>query len=60
MVWQPAEDEGAALMESLVETIDSGQGQGQGQGTKVIKIDGIVVDSSNVNAFIADHPDSVK
>ena len=58
VVWQPAEDEGAALMEALIEAVDAGGGAGQ--ETKVIKIDGIVVDSTNVDDFIASHPDSVK
>jgi len=56
VVWQPAEDEGAALMNALIESADtSGSPQ-----TTVLKIDGIVVDSGNVDGFIADHPDSIK
>jgi ribose transport system substrate-binding protein len=56
VVWQPAEDEGAALMKTLVESADTDGNQ----PTKVLKIDGVVVDSGNVDGFIADHPDSIK
>ncbi len=56
VVWQPSEDEGAALMEAILEyTEDPAAWE-----PKTIKIDGIVVDASNVDEFIAEHPNAVK
>lgn len=56
VVWQPSEDEGAALMEALLEAIAAGDSW----EPVTIKIDGVVVDAGNVEEFIAEHPDSVK
>jgi ribose transport system substrate-binding protein len=56
VVWQPSEDEGAALMQAIVDyTADP-----SGWEPKTIKIDGVVVDAGNVDDFIAEHPDAVK
>ncbi|WBU37469.1 sugar ABC transporter substrate-binding protein [Homoserinibacter sp. YIM 151385] len=56
VVWQPSEDEGAALMETLIEAIEAGDSW----EPEVLKIDGVVVDASNVDDFIAEHPDAVQ
>ena len=56
VVWQPSELEGAALMEALLAAVEaSGDVE-----PEVIKIDGVVVDQDNVDAFIEEHPDAVK
>lgn len=57
VVWQPSEDEGAALMQALIDYIDAGDTEAE---PETIKIDGIVVDASNVEDFIAERPDSIK
>ena len=56
VVWQPSELEGAALMEALLEAIEAGDSWEQ----ETIKIDGVVVDATNVEEFIAENPDAVK
>ncbi|KJC64844.1 ABC-type sugar transport system, substrate-binding protein, contains N-terminal xre family HTH domain [Agreia bicolorata] len=56
VVWQPSEDEGSALMKALLDYIADPSGWEQ----KTIKIDGVVVDKSNVDDFIAEHPDAIK
>lgn len=55
VVWQPSEDEGEALVQALVDAPEEPPAE-----TEVIKIDGVVVDASNVEQFISEHPDSVK
>jgi len=55
-VWQPAEDEGAALMQAILDYNEKPDGWEQ----QTIKIDGVVLDSTTVDDFIAEHPDSVK
>lgn len=55
VVWQPAQDEGEALVQALVDAPDEAPAE-----TEIIKIDGVVVDASNVEQFISEHPDSVK
>lgn len=56
VVWQPSEDEGAALMQAILDWhADSTDWEPQ-----TIKIDGVVVDSSNVEEFISEHPDAIK
>lgn len=55
-VWQPAEDEGAALMQSILDYTADPTGWEQ----KTIKIDGVVLDSSTVDDFIAERPESVQ
>jgi ribose transport system substrate-binding protein len=56
VVWQPSEDEGAALMQAILDWhADSTDWE-----PRTIKIDGVVVDSSNVDEFISEHPDSIK
>lgn len=57
VVWQPSEDEGASLMQALIDYIADGSKSTEQQE---IKIDGVVVDASNVEQFIADHPDSTQ
>lgn len=55
VVWQPSEDEGAALMQALLDyTAEPADWEPQ-----TIKIDGVVVDADNVDAFIEEHPDSI-
>lgn len=56
VVWQPSEDEGAALMQAILDW----QSDHSAWEPQTIKIDGVVVDSSNVEDFIAERPDSVK
>ncbi|WP_378148393.1 sugar ABC transporter substrate-binding protein [Cnuibacter sp. UC19_7] len=56
VVWQPSEDEGAALAQAILDY----RANPDGAEPQTIKIDGVVVDSSNVEQFIKDHPDSVK
>jgi len=56
VVWQPSEDEGAALMEALLEYTENPDPSAEGE---TIKIDGVVVDSSNVDEFIEEHPNAV-
>jgi len=55
-VWQPAEDEGAALMQSILDYDADSEGWEQ----QTIKIDGVVLDSTTVDAFIEERPESVK
>jgi len=56
VVWQPSEDEGAALMDALLDAIEAGDSY----EPNVIKIDGVVVDASTVDGFIEEHPNSIK
>lgn len=56
VVWQPSEDEGAALMDALLEAREAGDSW----EPKTLKIDGAVVDADTVDAFIEEHPDAVK
>src|SRR5699024_9081336 len=56
VVWQPSEAEGAALMQSILDYDANPDGWEQ----QTIKIDGVVVDASNVEAFIADNPESIQ
>ena len=55
-VWQPAEDEGAALMQAILDFNADSEGWEQ----QTIKIDGVVLDSTTVDDFIAERPESVK
>ena len=55
-VWQPAEDEGAALMQSIIDY----NAAPDGWEPLTIKIDGVVLDSTTVDDFIAERPESVK
>lgn len=55
VVWQPSEAEGEALVKAIVDEPSPAPTR-----TEVIKIDGVVVDSANVEQFIAEHPDSIK
>ncbi|MGO2932416.1 sugar ABC transporter substrate-binding protein [Microbacterium sp.] len=55
VVWQPSEDEGAALMQAILDYTENPEGWEQ----QTIKIDGIVVDASTVEQFISEHPDSI-
>lgn len=56
VVWQPSEDEGAALMQAILDYTENADGWEQ----QTIKIDGVVVDASTVEQFISDHPDSIQ
>ncbi|MFD1714114.1 sugar ABC transporter substrate-binding protein [Amnibacterium flavum] len=57
VVWQPSEDEGAALMQALLDYTENPDPSAEGQ---TIKIDGVVVDATNVDQFIEEHPNAVK
>lgn len=55
-VWQPAEDEGAALAQAIIDYTADPEGWEQ----LTIKIDGVPLTKDTVDAFIAERPESVK